>query len=144
MDYWYIWFEVFENGKSQGKCKYPRAYKHKSSAVRRAKQMWSENLYIPMTGTFVERLWVVSQTNPWDEQYRFDTRVEAEVFLDRLKQLCDCYGCATVWDAKELVDAETTLSDTHYAWMKDQLKKTTILRGRYEWIVEMPEAVSLI
>lgn len=65
MNYWYIWFEVLENGKTQGKGQYPYAYKYKSSAVRRAKQMWSKDLYVPMTGTLVERLWIVSQTNPW-------------------------------------------------------------------------------
>lgn len=65
MNYWYIWFEVLENGKTKGKGRYPYVYKYKSSAVRRAKQMWSKRLYVPMTGTLVERLWIVSQTNPW-------------------------------------------------------------------------------
>lgn len=67
MNYWYIWFEILENGKSLGKGLYHYAYKHKSSAVRRAKQMWSKELYIPMTGTLIERVWVVSQENPWLE-----------------------------------------------------------------------------
>lgn len=67
MTYWYIWYEIFEDGKSLGKGRYTKAYKHKSSAVRRANQMWSENLYNPMTGTFIERIWIVSQSNPWEE-----------------------------------------------------------------------------
>lgn len=68
MDYWYIWYEIFEDGKSLGKGRYVTAYKHKSSAVRRAKQMWSADLYNPMTGTLIERIWIVSQTDPWEEE----------------------------------------------------------------------------
>lgn len=67
MDYWYIWYEIFEDDKSVGKGRYTKAYTHKSSAVRRAKQMWSKDLYNPMTKTLIKRKWIVSQTNPWKE-----------------------------------------------------------------------------
>ena len=66
MNYWRIWFEVLEDGKPRGKGVYIKAYKHKSSAVRRAKQMWGKDLYVPMTGTRIKRNWIVSQTNPWE------------------------------------------------------------------------------
>lgn len=65
MNYWRIWFEVLEDGKPRGKGVYFRSYKHKSSAVRRAKQMWGKDLYNPMTNTLIKRNWIVSQTNPW-------------------------------------------------------------------------------
>lgn len=64
-NYWRIWFEVFEENKLIGKGVYHRAYAHKSSAVRRAKQMWSNDQYSPMTNTTIKRRWIVSQTNPW-------------------------------------------------------------------------------
>jgi hypothetical protein len=65
MDYWHIWFEVFEDDKQIGRGVWYYPYKHKSSAVRRAKQMWSEDLYSPITGTTIKRKWVVSKTNPY-------------------------------------------------------------------------------
>ena len=66
MNYWYIWYEVFEDGRSVGKGRYVTGYKHKSSAERRAKQMWSGDRYDPMLGVLIKRVWTVSQTNPWD------------------------------------------------------------------------------
>lgn len=65
MGNWYIWFEILENGQTRGKGMYHRAYKHKSSAVRRAKQMWGDEL-LSVNGSLIERLWIVSQTNPWE------------------------------------------------------------------------------
>lgn len=64
-DYWYIWFEIIEDGKKVCSGVYFYPYKHKSSAVRRAKQMWSEDLYNPMTGTTIRRNWTVAHTNPY-------------------------------------------------------------------------------
>lgn len=64
--YWYIWFEVFIDGESAGKGRYPRAYSYKHNAVRRARQMWSEDYFEPMSGKTISRKWVVSQTCPYD------------------------------------------------------------------------------
>ena len=68
MDYWYIWYEIFEGNRSVGKGRYTTAYKYKSNAERRAKQMWSKDLYVPITNTLIKRKWIVSQTNPWKEK----------------------------------------------------------------------------
>lgn len=67
MDYWRIWFKVYEDDKLVGAGVWHKSYKHKSSAVRRAKQMWGEDLYNPMTNTTIKRKWIVSQTNPWSK-----------------------------------------------------------------------------
>lgn len=66
-NYWYIWYEIFENGESVSKGRYYYAYRYKSNAVRRAKQMWSEDFYMPLTDSLIHREWIVSQTNPWEE-----------------------------------------------------------------------------
>lgn len=66
MNYWYIWYEVFEGDRYLGRGRYPTGYKHKSSAERRAKQMWSGDQYDPMLGVLFKHRWIVSQTNPWD------------------------------------------------------------------------------
>lgn len=65
MGYWRIWFEVFENGNKVGSGVYHQSYKYKKNAVRRAKQMRSNDLYNPMTNSTITRKWIVSQTNPW-------------------------------------------------------------------------------
>lgn len=66
MNYWYIWFEVFEDGKKVGAGMYHQPYSYKGNAVRRAKQMWSKVFYNPMTGKTISRKWIVSQTNPYE------------------------------------------------------------------------------
>ena len=83
INYWYIWFKVFKDGECVGEGVYPRAYTYKSSAVRRAKQMWSEDLYNPITGTTISRKWTVRKTNPWDEPQKthYDPVAEAYEIL---------------------------------------------------------------
>lgn len=63
--YWRIWFEVFEDDKKIGAGVYHQVYAYKGNAVRRAKEMWSNDIYNPMTGTTIKRKWIVSQTNPF-------------------------------------------------------------------------------
>ena len=55
MNTWKIWFEYYQNGEvvSAGVCVWH--YAHKSSAVRRAKQLYGDNPNVK---------WYVSQTNP--------------------------------------------------------------------------------
>lgn len=54
---WKIWIVYYDmNGKVVGFGQYRFTYTHKSSAVRRAKQLWGDN---PMVK------WTVSKTNPW-------------------------------------------------------------------------------
>lgn len=65
-DYWYIWFEVFENGKKIGSGLYNQAYSYKHNAVRRAKLMWDKPFYDPMTNSTITRKWIVSKTNPFE------------------------------------------------------------------------------
>ena len=144
MGNWYIWFEVLENGKTRGKGMYHRAYKHKSSAVRRARQVYGTEL-TSMTGTLVERLWIVSQTNPWDSRYIFITRAEAEGFVNDLKRLCEWYGCATMADAKDLADKECRDFDYKYGWMSDHIKKSEIncLVKEYGYEVKLPKPLPI-
>lgn len=66
MNYWYIWYEVIEDGESIGKSRYATAYSYKQNAVRRAKQMFSKDMFNPLTGTTITRKWFISQTNPWE------------------------------------------------------------------------------
>lgn len=66
-EYWYIWYEVYEDGKKINRGRYYRSYRAKDSAVRRAKQMWGEALYNPLTGTTHTIKWIVSETNPFEE-----------------------------------------------------------------------------
>lgn len=65
--YYYIWYEIYENEKLISRDRYPTGYKYKHNAVRRAKQMWSEDFYMPLTDSLIHREWIVSQTNPWEE-----------------------------------------------------------------------------
>lgn len=64
--YFYIWYTVYVNGLYCGYGRYPTAYSHKSSAVRRAKLMWSKAWTDPMTGDVIHREWMVSQGFPYE------------------------------------------------------------------------------
>lgn len=65
VDYWKIWYEIFENGKMIGAGVWLQCYKHKNSAVRRAKKQFGEPRYNPITDSTYTYEWTVSQTNPW-------------------------------------------------------------------------------
>lgn len=67
-EYWYIWYEVFEDGVKIGEGRYHRSYRSKKSAQYRAKQMWGIDLYSPITGTTFTRKWTVSETCPWADK----------------------------------------------------------------------------
>lgn len=66
-NYYYIWFKVYEEGKLISSGRYHQAYVYKHNAERRAKQMWSKDLFNPLTGTTISRKWVISETNPWPD-----------------------------------------------------------------------------
>lgn len=65
-DHWYIWYRVYENGVQIGEGKWPRSYRYKYNAKRRAKQMWGKPLYNPLTDTTIEYVWKISEVYPWD------------------------------------------------------------------------------
>ena len=57
---WKIWMKYYnQDGKVIGYGVHPQEYTRKSSAVRRAKQLWGANPACK---------WIVSQTNPWVEE----------------------------------------------------------------------------
>lgn len=141
MDYWYIWYEVFENGRSVGKGRYFRAYKYKSNAERRARQMWSKDLFNPMTDTWIKRRWIVSQTNPWEDVYIFNTRSEAEGFINSVKLLADRYSVVTRQDANDLVGGSTwNYIDSRLGWFIHQLHDLYVQESTRVFVVEFPTA----
>jgi hypothetical protein len=91
-EYWYIWYKVFEDGKYVGGGVYPTAYKYKSNAIRRARQMWLTDTYNPMTGTVFSRKWYVDKTNPWDEPQvtHYDPVAEANGILCAVRDTHSC------------------------------------------------------
>lgn len=144
MDYWYIWYEVFENGRSVGKGRYFRAYKYKSNAERRAKQMWSKDLFDPMTDTWIKRRWIVSQTNPWEDVYIFKTRAEAENLINFVNLMIKRYGLVTRGDIMDFL-AESTPSfiDERYGWIDKQLENLHIQESACTFVVEFPKATQI-
>ena len=64
-DYWRIWFRLYKNDEFIGAGVWNQYYKYKKNAVRRARKMWSQDIYEPTTNVVIRREWIVSQTNPW-------------------------------------------------------------------------------
>lgn len=64
---WKIWFKRYVDGEFRGSGVWWRDYKHKSSAVRAAKKYFGDR-----TGHFHDKTityeWIVSKTNPWEEE----------------------------------------------------------------------------
>ena len=72
LEYWYIWYIIYEDGKSVERGKYPRSYRSRDGARRRAIQMWGfdpNDDLIPIPGTNRFRKWIVSETKPWGGKY---------------------------------------------------------------------------
>lgn len=141
MNYWYIWNEVFENGKSVSRGRYPRAYKHKSSAQRRAKQMWGEPKYDPIADITQHRIWIISQTNPWEDVYIFKTKAEAGNVLNGLRLMINRYGFATRADLKELMKQDAYWFDYRCGWMECHLNKGEIIQTASGYTLKMPTAL---
>ena len=65
---WKIWFEVFQNGEKYGSGVSIKSYASKSSAERRARQLYSmprTDLHSGVTTTF---RWIVDKTNPFQRK----------------------------------------------------------------------------
>lgn len=62
--YWKIWFKRYVNGEFRGSGVWWGDYKHKSSAVRRAKKQFGEPRH-SYDGEITTFEWFVSKTNPW-------------------------------------------------------------------------------
>lgn len=144
MDYWYIWFEVFEDNKKIGSGVWHQSYRYKANAVRRAKQMWSEDRVNPMTGTTIKYQWIVSRVNPWKDVYICKTRAEAEDLIWQLKLLAERYGCVTRKDVMDLLSNPTDkFLDKTYIWFHDSIKQAHINVSGSMYLVEMPRAVPM-
>ena len=78
--------------------------------------------------------------------YKFDdavipTRGEAEEVLDKLDDLIDTYGEASVADFYDLVGIKGDYTDNKYGWRK--LRSATIVRTRNGYIINLPKAIPL-
>jgi hypothetical protein len=150
MNYWYIWYETFEDDKSLGKHKYYYAYEHKSSAERRARQMFMENTYIPMTGSIISRKWIVSQTNPWDDRdtaiytHTFKTKQEATDFLEHLDQVMSWYGIVLVSDFKNILGCSDERGDSNYGWFSGAFEEIQPVATDLGYKVTLPRPLTLV
>ena len=70
-----------------------------------------------------------------------ETRVEAEDVLDRLGELIDIYGTASIADLYDLVNISGQYTDTNYGWT--DLRNATHVRVRDGYLLKLPRAVSL-
>lgn len=65
LEYWYIWYEITENGERVSTGRYPRSYRDASGAKKRAIKLWGIDLYSAIPGTNFKRRWIISKTNPF-------------------------------------------------------------------------------
>lgn len=148
MDYWYIWYEIYENGKPtmNNKGRYFRPYKYKCNAERRARQMYGTSLYDPRSNHLQERRWIVSQSNPWEDVYIFDTMAEAENTINAARLLSEKYGFATRAEIREIVDRKVpayNFIDCHYGWMENHIKQARVYCSLSVYILEFPKAIPI-
>ena len=59
IEFWYIWYEIFENGKLVKTGQYHRSYRNKSGARRKAHELY---------GDIPHLRWTVSETCPWEKK----------------------------------------------------------------------------
>lgn len=71
----------------------------------------------------------------------FDDRREAKEVLERLDELIDNYGKATVADFYDLVDISGNYTDNRYGWTS--LRNADIVSVRDGWMIKLPKALVL-
>ena len=138
---WYIWYELYEDGKplAHSRGRYHRPYKYKSSAERRARQMWSKGFIDPRTGGILTHKWIISQTNPWEDLYFFATKSEAENLILVMRIVSDRQRFVTREFVKIFVGIESNWLDTKHGWAFEDIKdiRPIKLKNRL-FMVELP------
>jgi hypothetical protein len=140
---WHIWYEIYEDGVlvPHSKSKYHRSYKHKSSAERRARQMWGENSSNPITGATYSRKWIISQTCPWEDVYIFKTVTEAENFINYMFLVGRYYGWVSRADIKKYLGLDYNWLDEKQGWTVGHIADVQAFRrGGSTFVVELPQA----
>lgn len=59
IEFWYIWYEIFENGKVVKRGRHHRSYRTRGSARRKAYELYDEIPHLR---------WTVSETCPWEKK----------------------------------------------------------------------------
>lgn len=71
----------------------------------------------------------------------FDDRREAHEVLERLDELIDNYGIASVADFYDLVGVSGNYTDNRYGWTS--LRNADIISVRDGWMIKLPKALAL-
>lgn len=67
-----------------------------------------------------------------------DTRGEAEELLDRMMELINGYGIASVLDLYDMAGLRTYSTDNDYGWTRSAMREAQIVRDRDGWRLKMP------
>lgn len=70
-----------------------------------------------------------------------NSRLEAEQVIDRLCDLCDRYGCATLADLYSLVGIDSDPTDNNWGWTDMRMANTSRVRDGY--ILNLPRVEAL-
>lgn len=67
-----------------------------------------------------------------------DTKAEAEELLDRLVEMINNYGKASVLDLYDLAGLRTYNTDDNYGWTRSDIRDARIVRDFNGWCLKMP------
>lgn len=67
-----------------------------------------------------------------------DTRAEAEELLDRMMELVNGYGIASILDLYDMAGLKTYPADDDYVWTRSSIREAQIVRDRDGWRLKMP------
>ena len=76
-----------------------------------------------------------------DYNYRdvvVDTKAEAEELLERLAEMIDAYGIASILDLYDMVGLKTYNTDSNYGWTMSAIREARIVRDFNGWCLKMP------
>lgn len=83
---------------------------------------------------------VVSNRYNFDDYY-FDSRGEAEEVLDRMDELIDAYGAATVGDFYDMIGITGKYTDNNYGWTN--ISRASVQRTRDGYIIDLPRVKAI-
>ena len=70
----------------------------------------------------------------------FNSCVDAEDILSKLREIGEEYGVVHVSDLYDLVGLECSYLMSKYVWMPNQLKGRLVYRAREGWVIGLPPA----
>jgi hypothetical protein len=75
------------------------------------------------------------------KEFIIDTHENAADILNRMKEIANDYGFASLMDLKDLIGLVSVYGDRYYRWTEPMLRHGAVCRVRDGWVVDLPAPI---